>query len=205
MLVSKEQIKVAKLAGSDDARPMLQQVKVYKEDGKIVVVATDSYLLGEIIEPDNTPITDYPLLPGNDKYADPDEVLVPATVLIDLGKKIKAKNTLPILGLGMVEKGKVITTDLDTTTTLSFQEIEGEYPDYRKLMKNYSGKGKVTLTVNPKLLVRALSMFGNDESVDITIHVENTGLAAKLDPMLLTKEEAGVRKTAVIMPLKSQL
>lgn len=201
MLVSKHQIKVAKLAGTDDARPLLQQVKVYKEDGKIVAVATDSYILGEIIEPDNTPIDEYPLLPGGEKYGDPEEVLVPATVLTELGKKLKAKNTLPILGLGMVEKGKVITTDLDTTTTLSFQEVEGKYPDYRKLMDGFKDKGKVTLTINPKLLIRALSMFSED-SVQVTIHVNSDGKVASLDPMLVTTDYAGVKKTAVIMPLK---
>lgn len=201
MLVSKHQIRVAKLAGTDDARPLLQQVKVYKEDGKIVAVATDSYILGEIIEPDNTPIDEYPLLPGGDKYSDPEEVLVPATVLTELGKKLKAKNTLPILGLGVVEKGKVITTDLDTTTTFSFQEVEGKYPDYRKLMDGFKDKGKVTLTINPKLLIRALSMFSED-SVQVTIHVNSDGKVASLDPMLVTTDYAGVKKTAVIMPLK---
>lgn len=201
MLVSKHQIRVAKLASTDDTRPLLQQVKVYKEDGKIVAVATDSYILGEIIEPDNTPIDEYPLLPGGDKYSDPEEVLVPATVLTELGKKLKAKNILPILGLGVVEKGKVITTDLDTATTLSFQEVEGKYPDYRKLMDGFKDKGKVTLTINPKLLVRALSMFSED-SVQVTIHVNSDGKVASLDPMLVTTDYAGVKKTAVIMPLK---
>lgn len=202
MLISKEQIKVAKLASTDGARPMLTHVKVFRQDGKIVTVATDSYILGEIIEDENIAIDEYPLLPGGDKYSNPEEVLVPATVLTELGKKLKAKNILPVLGYGVVEKGKVVTTDLDTATTLSFQEIEGKYPDYRKLIDNYASKGKVTLTVNPKLLVRALSMFG-DDSVEITIHVEKTGLAAKLDPMLITQESGGTKKTAVVMPLKS--
>lgn len=202
MLISKDQIRVAKLAGTDDVRPMLQRVKVYKEDGKVVVVATDSYILGEIIEPDNTPIDDYPLLADGKKYEDPKEVLVPATVLTELGKRLKKKNVLPILNLGVVEKNKVTTTDLDVATTLTFHDIEGAYPDYRKLMDGYKDRGTVSLTVNPKLLVRALSMFTED-SVQVTIHVDKDGKAASLDPLLVTSELNGAKKTAVIMPLKS--
>ncbi len=202
MLISKDQIKVAKLAGTDDSHPLLEQVKIYKEDGKIVTVATDSYILAEVIE--ETPnAEDYPTITEDQKYTDPEVALVPATVLAELAKKLKVKKTLPILSYGVVEKGKITTTDLDTTTVLSFKEIEGQYPDYRKLMARFAKKGKVTLTVNPKLLIKALSLFNNEQTVDVTIHMDSNGLTAKFDPMLLSNENNGIKKTAVVMPLKS--
>ena len=202
MLISKEQVRVAKLASSDGSRPVLQQVKVYKHDGKVVTVATDSYVLGEVIE-DTPSIDDFPTLPDGQGYKPTSEVLVPAAVLLELGKKLKVKNVLPVLGYGLVEKGRVVTTDLDVNTALSFHEIEGKYPDYRRLIDDYAGKKEVSITLNPKILAKALALFGNDSSIELTLHLQDDGSAAKLDPVILTSENAGTKKTAVVMPLKS--
>ena len=61
MLVSKSLLSTIATASKDDSRPLLTCIRVYKEGENIVSVATDGYILSEVIEK-TPPADDYPEL-----------------------------------------------------------------------------------------------------------------------------------------------
>ncbi len=194
MLVSKNHLALSALASKDDARPLLMQIKIYKEDGKVVAVATDSYVLGEVIE--ETPaIEDFPQLKDGIEPKPTDEVLVEASIAERASKTLVRKAILPVLGYGLLEKDALTTTNLDTATVHTIRPIEGNYPDYRKLLPAEPAEFRVTL--NPKKLIQALKMFGEFESMTMEFGEK------RLDPVILRSNSGGVKKTVVVMPLKS--
>jgi len=193
MLVSKNHLALSALASKDDARPLLMQIKIYKEDGKVVAVATDSYVLGEVIE--ETPaIEDFPQLKDGIEPEPIDEVLVEASIAERASKTLVKKAILPVLGYGLLEKDALTTTNLDTATVHTIRPIEGNYPDYRKLIPE---PAEFRVTLNPKNLIKALKMFGEFESMTIEFGEK------RLDPVILRSNSGGVKKTVVVMPLKS--
>lgn len=200
MLVSKSLLSVQAVASKDDSRPLLTCVKLYKENDAIVSVATNGYILGEVIE--KTPAVDeYPELPAIGERVLVDEVLIPAKSAKTLAKAIKKNDTgLPILSYAVVEEERASTTDLETVTTLGFRKTEGNYPEYRKLINDYTEKNSVSVHINPDYLKQVLEMFKGDNSIVLTM---STGERGKLEPVILTNDVAGVKKTGVIMPLKN--
>lgn len=197
MLVSKSLLSTIATASKDDTRPLLTCIRVYKEDDKIVSVATDGYILSEVIE--STPSADeYPELP----FAKSDElesVLVPAETAKKMIGSIKKNDTgLPILSYAQLTKDTIVTTDLEQTTALHFRSPEGNYPEYRKLTDVDEEKAKTykTVKVNPKYLKQVLALFKDDLSVELSISED------KFAPVFIRSEEYGVKKMAVIMPLK---
>lgn len=192
MLVSRNHLAVASVASKDDSRPLLQQVKITKADGKVTAVATDSYVLAEVIEETPGP-TDFPLI-GEDEPKPVNEAYIEASVAIRASKTIPKKNILPILNYGLVEKGALTTTNLDTATKHTLRDIEGNYPDYKKLIPEPAEK---RITVNPKKLIEGLKLFGEFDSMTIEFGEK------ALDPIILRSNSGGVKKTVVVMPLKS--
>lgn len=200
MLVSKALLSTNVVASKDDSRPLLTCIKLYKEEGAIVSVATNGYILGEVIE--MTPAVDeYPELPAIGERVLADVVMLPAKSAKTLSKAIKKNDTgLPILSYALVEEERESTTDLETVTTLGFHKTEGNYPEYRKLIPEYTDKNSVTITLNPEYLKQVLEMFKGDNSISLVV---STGEKSKLDPVILTSNAYGVKKTGVVMPLKS--
>lgn len=196
MLLSKQLLQVAKIASKDDTRPVLTAIKVYREDGKTVAVATDGYMLSEVIE-DTPDSSDYPLLMDERKPVEVEEVLLPAKTAEKIGKAIVSKSAMPVLRYALLEGDRVSTTDLEEITSLGFRPIEGNYPDYRQLTPDENEVGRYVVHLDPALLKKALSQFGSERSVRLSIS------SSKLSPITLRSENEGVKKTVVIMPLKS--
>lgn len=193
MLVSKNHLALAGLASKDDSRPLLMQIKVYKEDGKVVAVATDSYILGEVIE--ETPaIEDFPNLKDGVEPKPTDEAFIERSIAERAKKTLTAKAILPVLGYGLLEKDALTTTNLDTATVHTLRPVEGNYPEYRKLIPE---PAEFSVTLNPKNLIKALKMFDEHESMTIEFGEK------RLDPVILRSNSGGVKKTVVVMPLKS--
>lgn len=199
MLVSKSLLSTIATASKDDTRPLLTCIRVYKEDDKIVSVATDGYILSEVIE--TTPnADDFPELPFAQSEEQPDSVLVPAETAKKMIAAMKKNETgLPVLSYAQLVKDSIVTTDLEQTTALHFRSPEGNYPEYRKLTDVDEEKAKTykTVRVNPKYLKQVLALFKDDLSVELSISDD------KLSPVFMRSEEYGVKKMAVIMPLKA--
>jgi len=199
MLVSKSLLSTIATASKDDTRPLLTCIRVYKEDDKIVSVATDGHILSEVIE--STPrADDFPELPFAQSEEQPDSVLVPAETAKKMIAAMKKNDTgLPVLSYAQLVKDSIVTTDLEQTTALHFRSPEGNYPEYRKLTDVDEEKAKTykTVKVNPKYLKQVLALFKDDLSVELSISDD------KLSPVFMRSEEYGVKKMAVIMPLKA--
>lgn len=198
MLVSKSLLSTIATASKDDTRPLLTCIRIYKEDDKIVSVATDGYILSEVIE--STPSADeYPDLPFVKTDEEPESILIPAETAKKMIGSIKKNDSgLPVLSYAQLTKDTLVTTDLEQTTALHFRSPEGNYPEYRKLTDVDEEKAKTykTVKVNPKYLKQTLALFKDDLSVELSISDD------KFAPVFIRSEEYGVKKMAVIMPLK---
>lgn len=197
MLVSKSLLSTIVTASKDDTRPLLTCIRVYKEDDKIVSVATDGYILSEVIE--STPkADDFPELPFTHSDEQPESVLIPADTAKKMIGAMKKSDTLPVLNYAQLLKDSIVTTDLEQTTALHFRSPEGNYPEYRKLTEVTEEKAQTykKVTVNPKYLKQVMALFKDDYSVELSISDD------KFAPVFIRSENNGVKKMAVIMPLK---
>lgn len=195
MLVSKSLLSTIATASKDDTRPLLTCIRVYKEGDNIVSVATDGYILSEVIE--STPAVDeFPELPSGPVTDDTQDVLVPAETAKKMIAAIKKNDMLPVLNYAALSKEAITTTDLEQTTVLHFRSPEGNYPEYRELIEREEKKEYVTSKVNPKYLKQVLAMFKDDTDVDISVSAD------KHAPVFIRSNHNGIKKTAVIMPLR---
>jgi len=195
MLVSKALLSTIATASKDDTRPLLTCIRIYKEDDKLVSVATDGYILSEVIE--STPSTDdFPELPFKSEATEPEAILVPATTAKKMIGAMKKSDTLPVLNYAQLLDGTIITTDLLQTTALHFRSPEGNYPEYRELIEREEKKSFMTTKINPKYLKQALELFKDDTDIEISTSDDKTA------PVFIRSNHYGVKKTAVIMPLK---
>jgi DNA polymerase-3 subunit beta len=144
--------KVVLAASADDARPVLTGVYFHSDDGDIIVAATDSYRLAQ-----------------NHLGKNKSEInfLVPATAANDLLRIISDS-----------DKEVVITHDDQQVQfqvgdiTLVARLIEGNYPDYRKLIPTkFATTAKLTRAdfIN---IAKVSSLFARESAGSITIKVE---------------------------------
>lgn len=198
MLLTKEQLRVAPFASSDHTRPVLTRIRATrdKETETITTVATDGYVLAEIIAPADD-VSEYPKIREYKKNNPVDTALIDADIAKKIAKAIpKPKDTaLPVLNHAIVEDGVISTTDLETTTSYAYREPEGDYPDYKQLLPKKPSNLQVA--VNPKYLIKAAEMFEKYEGMTIELGEK------KMDPIVLRSDSNGVQKMVVIMPLKS--
>lgn len=196
MLISKNHLSIVDIASKDNSRPVLTCLKIEKTDEGVISVATDGYVLAKITE--KTPdFNDFPETPVTLKRAE--KVLLPAESAKNIDKAIKKNKALEVLNYAALGDGAVVTTDLEKTTSIAFQTVDGKYPEYETLMPKYTKENSVTVKLNPELLMRALKIYKNESSVDITIPLERTDVS----PVELQNDHSEVKKTVVVMPLKS--
>lgn len=143
---------VVMAASSDEARPVLTGVYLHSHDGELFMVATDSYRLAE-----------KKLIKTKENI----KLLIPATALNDL---------LRILGefegdVEVVHDDQQVlfkVGDIELVTRL----IEGNYPDYRKLIPSVfasSAKLKRTDLTN---ITKVSSLFARESAGSVTIHLD---------------------------------
>jgi DNA polymerase-3 subunit beta len=144
--------KVVLAASADDARPVLTGVYFHSVDGEIIAAATDSYRLAQNILGKNKEEVNF---------------LVPATAANDL-LRITSDT----------EKEVVITHDEQQVqfqvgdVTLVARLIEGNYPDYRKLIPTkFATSAKLTRAdfIN---ITKVSSLFARESAGSITIKVD---------------------------------
>ena len=145
-----QQVVVA--ASSDEARPLLTGVLVHSHEGSLYIVSTDSYRLAE---------------KRLDTTKQDVSLLIPASALQDL---------LRILG---DEDSDVVVTHDDQQVLFKVGEvelvtrlIEGNYPDYRKLIpKNFASSATLKRSdfVN---ITKVSSLFARESAGSVTINLE---------------------------------
>ncbi len=139
-------------ASNDESRPILTGIYVHTFDGKLTMVATDSYRLAEKT-----------VTPHKNDMA----LLIPASAMQDL---------LRILGDG--DEIMHITHD-DQQVLFRVGEVElvsrlidGNYPDYRKLIPN---SFEITATLSRDdftNITKVSSLFARESAGSVTIHVD---------------------------------
>jgi len=116
---------VVRAASTDDARPLLTGVLITCEDGRLRLVATDSYRLA---------LCD---VPADEGSAGMPQILVPARALLELQRLLSSTGldgpdaALGRIGLAIDDHDITFTLGgVDITTRL----LDGTYPDYRQLI-----------------------------------------------------------------------
>lgn len=143
---------VVMAASNDEARPVLTGVFLHSHEGELYMVATDSYRLAE-----------KRLMKTSEEI----KLLIPATALNDL---------LRILG---EFEGEVEVThddqqvlfkvgDIELVTRL----IEGNYPDYRKLIPSEFASTAKLKRADLTNITKVSSLFARESAGSVTIHLD---------------------------------
>jgi len=147
-------------ASTDEARPTLTGIYLHTHNGKLYVVATDSYRLGE------KQLT---------KQIDEISLLVPVSAMQDL-LRILADYDEDVEIVHDDQQVLFRVGDVELVTRL----IEGNYPDYRKLIPH-----KFTTTVSLKRadfinITKVSSLFARESAGSITINVDDTAKSVSI-------------------------
>jgi DNA polymerase-3 subunit beta len=141
-------------ASPDDSRPVLTGVYFHTKGDEVVVAATDSYRLAE---------------KKLDKSKTPIEVLVPATAANDLLRII-----------GDTDKEIIITHDDQQVLfqvgdiALVARLIEGNYPDYRKLIPTKFATVATLKRADFINITKVSSLFARESAGSVTIKVDSS-------------------------------
>ena len=142
-------------ASNDDARPVLTGVYFHTLGGEVIAAATDSYRLAErVIGKSKTPVS----------------FLVPATAINDM---------LRIIGDDLKEVS--ITHDDQQTlfqagdVTLVARLIEGNYPDYKKLIPTKFANTAKLARADFLNIAKVSSLFARESAGSITIKADKSG------------------------------
>jgi DNA polymerase III subunit beta len=139
-------------ASSDEARPVLTGVYIHCQDGNMYVAATDSYRLAE-------------KLVGKNK--EDISILVPATAIQDLLRVVGDKTE----NIDVTHDEQQVLFKVDNTELVA-RLIEGNYPDYQKLIpKNFAVEAKVA---HDELInvVKVSSLFARETAGSVTAKVD---------------------------------
>lgn len=140
-------------ASSDEARPVLTGVNLHTYEERLVMVATDSYRLAEKTI--------------SEKNDDLINLLIPASALHDL-LRILGDVTEEVEISNDEQQVMFRVGDVELVTRL----IEGNYPDYRKLIpQNFSNIAKLKKTelIN---ITKVSSLFARESAGSVTIHLD---------------------------------
>lgn len=146
-------------ASNDEARPVLTGVYFHSHEGKLYMVATDSYRLAEKV-----------LMKTDQDIS----LLIPATALQDL---------LRILG---DHEGDVEITHDDQQVLFRVSDvelvarlIEGKYPDYRKLIPKEFAVASSLKRTELANITKVSSLFARESAGSITIKLENDSVSIR--------------------------
>lgn len=145
-----QQVVVA--ASTDEARPVLTGVYIHNHDGQLYLVATDSYRLAE---------------KALMKTSETISLLIPASALQDL-----------LRILGETEDEVVITHDDQQVlfkvgdVELVTRQIEGNYPDYRKLIPASFATSAVLKRADLTNITKVSSLFARESAGSVTMNLD---------------------------------
>lgn len=213
MLYNKNNLLVYKVAGNDDARPILEAVK-FTPTGTI---ATDGYKLMIVQTP---PDTDTEVFEGLDGLRPNDGNYSP---IIDRGTVEKVLKNLPAKVIGDFqwlkgtfftatsdnEVAELITTDGVNHTKHIAKPIQGDYPDYQKIMP----KGKPDIEVGLSIhhlkgiidTLKSMGLFDTAGTIKLGLYKNEGEEAGKpsLKPVSIeAMTDQGQKVQAVIMPVR---
>lgn len=140
-------------ASSDESRPVLTGAHIYSQDGKLYIVATDSYRLAE------------KLLTSTKQDVN---LLVPATALQDL-LRIIADSEDEVLVMYDEQQVLFRSGDVELVARL----IEGNYPDVRKLIPSTFATTAIVKRSELLNITKVSSLFARESAGSITLNVNS--------------------------------
>lgn len=190
-VLSKRDLDVATFAGNDSGRPMLTHVLARKKDGKVQLIATDSYA---------AVVTDISAI----ELPEFEQFLIPATALL-MAKKVVGKHevythrrTRKADDHVHLYADRIEIPEQNITIAIKTEDDASKYPDLDKLIKNIDRTNSADVTLNSKLLERATKFVGSDPAGSGS-NACNIKINAKLAPVEITNGNT----YALVMPLKS--
>lgn len=147
---SLQQVVVA--ASSDEARPVLTGVYWHTHEGKLYIVATDSYRLAE-----------KSLITVNSEV----DLLIPATALQEL-LRIIGDYEEDVIVIHDDQQVLFKVGDVELVTRL----IEGKYPDYRKLIPKSFASDATLKKSELTNITKVSSLFARESAGSVTINLD---------------------------------
>ncbi len=148
-------------AATDEGRPLLTGVKIEKKDGDLVLAATDGYRLS----------VKHTKAPAGEGFAS----IIPARALSEVVKVSQEEKEATDVLLGQSEDGQVVLSVGDTL--LSTRRLDGEYPNYGKIIPG-TWTTRVALEKEPFLrAVRSAAIFARDNANIVRLSVTAQKLA----------------------------
>ncbi len=194
MLYNKHNFAVAKFTGKSGVR--LELKGVFFTSTK--TVATDSFKLVEINAP-KVNAEDFPVVQGKSIMRGFKPFIVSAKGLRDIKfpKRPPHLSVLENAGIKHISENTVefITTDLESSNSVSVRRIQGEFPEYESIIP--TGKPVVEVIVNAQYLVDMLQVLGaldNNRLVKIKLYGKEKPLVIEAG-----KDQKG---RGLLMPIK---
>ncbi len=139
-------------ASSDEARPVLTGLFLHSIDGNLLAVATDSYRLAE----KNVMKTDKDI-----------SLLIPASSLQDVLRVMKDDNA-PVSIQYDDQQARFSVGSVELVTRL----IEGNYPDYRRLLPKNSDTTAVLKLSDLQEITKVSSLFAREAAGGVTVSID---------------------------------
>lgn len=195
MLYNQLNLDVGKIASKSEIKPEFACVYFTKQK----TVATDSYRLLEVTVPEDCDAEDFP----NALTELPEDIpgfLVPAknlaTIKLPKNKKLQILNNLAIRSITK-NTVELLTNNLETANTTCINTVDGQYPDYEKIIPKDTPLAEVT--VNANLLAELLEVMAKTNE----LHEVTIKLYGKNKPILLEASNDSQNARGVFMPKKS--
>lgn len=139
-------------ASTDEARPVLTGLYLHSEDGDLVAVATDSYRLAEKV------------VSRTDKDI---SLLIPASSLQDVLRVMK-DDSAPVSIHYDDQQARFSVGSVELVTRL----IEGNYPDYRKLLPKESETTATLKLSDLQEITKVSSLFAREAAGGVTVSID---------------------------------
>jgi len=163
----------------DELRPVLAGVYLKALEGKMYAVATDSYRLVEVTKE----------IKDKDSFS----VIIPSRAVLELSRIIQKYNDKDIQIDMAKNQAKFTCENIELISRL----IEGQYPDYRKIIPNTT---ETLSTVKKNDLVTAVkraSLFARENSNSIKLNVMDDRINIIVDTVQSGSENASVSAKTV--------
>jgi len=200
MLFNKNNLIIAGITSKKTFRPELSAV-LFKTDR---TVATDSYSLIEVKNPDYMQDAEFPTIEGEEVKREINEIIPRKSVLKACKNLSKVKNqALEVLQNAVLLEGEQVglaTTDLEKIYIVRTRKVDGEYPDYKQAIPSDYSEHK-TVTVDVKRLKELLSILDKMDIKEkqIEFYIKDGSLPLVIKAVTVQKQEI----TAMLMPIKN--
>lgn len=206
-ILDKKLALVAAFAASSASRPALQHVRLVRKGAAVEAAATDSYIAARIVRADMPKADQFPILPNGKTAVDLDgELLVPSSVVSDIGKALPKKSNLEVLKTAALFRlpdaphAEIVATDLTEVSSRVFGICEEKYPNLDEIIDAPIKGFKVR--VNAGYLAKIAKMFhefnADGNGLD-AVELELTG--DDRDLIRFTAETSGHKAEALLMKI----